>query len=97
MADLHRIKPLNKDLLLKILRTQARVVTLEEHSITGGIGSSLCELVMDHGINLSLQRFALEDRTCTQYGTREWMHSWHGIDVQSLGDRIGGAEKELNA
>ncbi len=97
VADLYRIKPLNEALLLKILRAHDRVVTLEEHLITGGIGSSLCELIMDHGITLSLTRCGLEELPCGLYGSRDWMQTRQELDLQHLSDRFCQTDKERRA
>lgn len=88
VADFYRIKPLNDDLLLKIVTAHSMVVTIEENSIIGGIGSSICEFVMDHGINLSLVRFALDEHASDLYGSRDWMHARHGLDQHSIADQI---------
>lgn len=45
------VKPLDADLLCKLLLTHRRVVTIEEHSLTSGLGSILNNFLMTHGYN----------------------------------------------
>ncbi len=84
IIDLYRIKPINEELLLSVIEKSNRIVTLEEHSIIGGIGSAICEILVDRGKALPLKRIAIEDKNCVGYGDREWMHSFYGLGVNSI-------------
>ncbi len=84
IIDVFRIKPLNEELLLTLIKQSNRIVTLEEHSITGGIGSAVSEILVDKGLALPVKRIAITDKSCTGYGDREWMHSFYGLDVDSI-------------
>lgn len=84
IVDLYRLKPVNEDLLLAAIRLTPRVVTLEEQSIVGGVGSIISEILADRGVNLSLKRIGIADKSCTGYGDRDWMHSHFGLDVDSI-------------
>ncbi len=44
LADLHTVKPLPEEAILKLAKKTGAIVTAEEHSIIGGIGSAVCEL-----------------------------------------------------
>jgi len=84
IIDLYRIKPINEELLLSVIEKSNRIVTLEEHSIIGGIGSAIGEILVDKGKALPLKRIAIPDKNCVGYGDREWMHSFYGLDVNSI-------------
>lgn len=84
IIDLFRIKPINEELLLSVIEKSNRIVTLEEHSIIGGIGSTIGEILVDRGKVLPLKRIAIADKNCVGYGDREWMHSFYGLDVNSI-------------
>jgi transketolase len=84
IIDLYRIKPINEKLLLALIKQTNRIVTLEEHSIIGGIGSAISEVLVDKGKALPIKRIALADKNCPGYGDREWMHSYYGLDVNSI-------------
>jgi transketolase len=90
IVDLYRIKPINEELLLDLIRQAKRIVTLEEHSIIGGIGSVISEILIDKGKALPMKRIAITDKNCVGvgYGDREWMHSFYGLDVNSITKRI---------
>lgn len=45
VIDLHTIKPLDSDTILKSVKKTKRVITVEEHNIFGGLGSAVAELL----------------------------------------------------
>ncbi|NMA06330.1 MAG: transketolase family protein, partial [Ruminococcaceae bacterium] len=47
VIDIHTIKPLDKDLILKAAKETGRIVTAEEHSIIGGLGSAVSEFLSE--------------------------------------------------
>ena len=59
VINMHTIKPLDEDLVLKAAKETGCIVTSEEHSVIGGLGSAVCELlsgkcpvpVVRHGVN----------------------------------------------
>lgn len=59
VIDMHTIKPLDEELVLKAARETGSIVTSEEHSVIGGLGGAVCELlsgkypvpVVRHGVN----------------------------------------------
>lgn len=84
VIDLYRIKPVNKDLLLKIINQSKQLITLEENSIIGGIGSIISEFLSDNQKNIPLDRIALEDKQCFDCGSREWLHKKFGLGADSI-------------
>ena len=44
LIDMHTIKPLDRDLVLSAARDIGKIVTVEEHFVTGGLGSAIAEL-----------------------------------------------------
>lgn len=93
VIDLFRIKPLSEDLLEAEIRKYKAIITLEEHTLIGGIGSAISELMHDKGIALPLKRVGIPDQYCHKYGSREWMQKYLNLDVNSVNFEI---EKWLN-
>ena len=42
-ADIHTIKPLDEELIVAAAKETGKVVTIEEHSVIGGLGSAVCD------------------------------------------------------
>ena len=47
MINIHTIKPIDKDLIIKAAKETKGIVTAEEHSIIGGLGSAVTEVVSE--------------------------------------------------
>ena len=45
MADFASVKPIDKESLIKIAKSSRLIVTVEEHSILGGLGGSVAEVL----------------------------------------------------
>lgn len=45
VVDMHTIKPLDEEMVIRCARETGAIVTAEEHSIIGGLGSAVCEIV----------------------------------------------------
>lgn len=87
VIELYQIKPLNKQ-LLEIIKRSRRTIILEENNFTGGIGSAICEGMIDSGYSSSIKRFAIEDTDCFKVGSREYLHKCFKLDVNTIVERI---------
>ena len=47
VIDIHTIKPIDKDLIIKCAKETKRIITVEDHSIIGGLGSAVCEVLAE--------------------------------------------------
>lgn len=45
VINIHTIKPLDEELVLKVAEDTGRIFTVEEHSVIGGLGSAVCDVV----------------------------------------------------
>ena len=48
LVDIHTIKPIDKDLLIKAARETGAVVTAEEHTVMGGLGGAVAEVLSEY-------------------------------------------------
>ncbi len=47
VINIHTIKPLDKELVIAAAKATGKVVTVEEHSVIGGLGSAICDLLSE--------------------------------------------------
>lgn len=47
IINMHTIKPIDRDIIVKAARETGKIVTVEEHSIIGGLGSAVCDVVLE--------------------------------------------------
>ena len=48
VINLHTPKPIDKDLILKAAKETGALVTIEEHTLFGGMGSAVCEVISEN-------------------------------------------------
>ena len=88
VIDLFRIKPVNENLLRSELAMASRVATFEEHSIIGGLGSLVAEVLSQSQMPLPLKIFGTPDQFRSEVGSREKMREFAGLDRHRLPDQI---------
>lgn len=55
VVDMHTIKPLDEDIIIRAARETGKIVTAEEHSIIGGLGSAVAEvLVREYPVKIKM-------------------------------------------
>ncbi len=45
IINIHTIKPLDEELIIKAAKETGKIITIEEHSVIGGLGSAVCDVV----------------------------------------------------
>ena len=84
VIDVYKLKPINVSEFLDELRGSKKVFTLEEHSVNGGLGSIVSEILTDSDHPVSLKRLAVPNGEVFAYGIREDLHKHWGLDVDSI-------------
>ena len=99
------LKPFTDSLVLAALESpRYGVITMENHLITGGLGSASAELMAEHGIGKKLVRLGLRDQYAHGAG-RPYLMKKYGLDAmalvraveQLLGERFHLSEQDLSA
>lgn len=84
VIDLYRLKPVNSELLTGLLKDARRIITLEEHTVCGGLGSIVSQILVENGIALPVKILGIRDQYCCEAGSRERQRSFDGIDLPSI-------------
>lgn len=91
VINVSTIKPLDRDTLLASARKTGVVVTAEEHQITNGLGSAVCELLSEEEPT-RVVRVGVDDRF-GQSGTADALLAHYGLDVDGL---VAAAKQALS-
>lgn len=82
------LKPFNDDGILEaIANSKYGVITMENHSIIGGLGSIIAERMAEEGIGKKLTRIGIKD-VFSHGASKEYLMKEHGIDAMALIGRI---------
>ena len=64
VIDMHTIKPLDEKLVLKCAKETGAIITIEEHSIIGGLGGAVAEVLAEDGFDGKFKRMGVKDIFC---------------------------------
>lgn len=77
-------KPFSNPVIYDLLRTpRLGVITVENHSIIGGLGSIIAEKMADFGISKKLVRLGLKD-TFSHGASKQYLMKYHGFDAAAV-------------
>jgi len=88
VVSMPTIKPLDEKLILDSMKKTKVLVTLEEHSVIGGLGSAVAEVVAESGLPIKFKRIAVPDRFTKVIGLQEYMRKANGLSVDQIADTI---------
>ena len=87
VVDIASLKPLDGNLILESADRTGAIVTAENHSIIGGLGSAVSEVLMDEGIGLPFRRVGIQDRFC-EGGSTPYLMNKFGLDAPAIAQAV---------
>ncbi len=87
ILHMHTVKPLDAETLLQLASQVRLVVSVEEHTLIGGLGGAVAELFTDHewdAIPPQLKRLGLPDRFLSDYGSQDFLLERCGLDPAAI-------------
>lgn len=85
--DMRFLKPIDEELLHEVGKRFKQIVTLEDGSKNGGLGSAVIEFMMDNGYTPRVKRLGLPDNF-VEHGTVAELHHIVGIDEEAIIEAI---------
>ena len=61
VLDMHTIKPIDAEAILKAVTETRRIITVEDHNVIGGLGSAVAEVIAQSGKACAMRRIGLQD------------------------------------
>lgn len=92
VVNIHTIKPLDEELVVKAAKETGKVVTVEEHSVIGGLGSAVCEVLSEKAPTKVL-RVGIKDVFGESGPAVELVHKY-GLDAEGVYGKIKTFVKE---
>jgi len=81
------IKPLDAATVTAAARRSRLVVTAENHTVIGGLGSAVAEALAESGVAVPLRRIGIADRF-GEPGSREYLFGRYGLGTQDIVDSV---------
>ena len=81
--DMRFLKPLDEKLLHSIFHKFKKIITLEDGTIVGGLGSAVVEFMADHGYSAKIVRLGIPDHF-VEHGSQQQLYHECGYDCESI-------------
>lgn len=88
LVNLSSLRPLDQDALAAIIERHDAIVTVEEHSLHGGIGATVAVLMAKRQIARPLTMLGITEGEFAHYGTRKGIRRHYGIDAAGIADSV---------
>ena len=86
VINIHTIKPLDEDLIVAAAKETGKVVTVEEHSVIGGLGSAVCDVLAEKAPTKVL-KIGVND-TFGESGPAVELLKKYGLDTEGIYEKI---------
>ena len=86
VIDMHTIKPIDKNIIIKCAKETKRIITVEDHNVIGGLGSAVCE-VLSEEYPTKVERMGILD-FFGMSGKAEELMEYYKIDYNAIVNKI---------
>ncbi len=86
VVDVHTIKPIDREMIVKCAKETKKLITVEDHSIIGGLGSSVCEVLAEE-YPTKVIRMGIQDRF-GKSGKAEQLIKYFKIGYEAIINKI---------
>jgi transketolase len=85
VINIHTIRPLDEELILSSAEKTGRIITIEDHSINGGLGSAVCELLCEK-LPTKVKRIGLKD--FGESGEQKELYHKYGFSTEKIKNEV---------
>jgi len=87
VANMHTLKPVDSDYLLELIKKRVPIYTVEEHSIVGGLGSTVASFISEKDFSIPIRKIGIPDQY-GQTGDYQFLKSIYGLTAEAIASRI---------
>jgi transketolase len=88
VLDFHTLKPIEKDYFLNQIKNYKKIFTVEEHSVIGGAGSAVAEILAESDWQGSFKIIGVPDEFPKEIGDADYLRKKYLIDTEEIKNRI---------
>jgi len=89
VLSMHTLKPLDIEAVQSAAADTGAIVTIEEHSIVGGLGSAVAEVLAEaDGVHARFKRLGVPPHFAPRVGTQEYLLGEHGLAVEQIASSV---------
>lgn len=87
VLDIHCLKPMDSDTILKVLAGAKLIVSVEEHFINGGLGTAIFEVLAQNQVATRILNLGVQDRFC-EVGDYQYLLAQNGLSLEKIVDSV---------
>ena len=84
VIDMHTLRPIDKDIIIKAAKETKAFITVEDHLVTGGLGSAISEVVTEAGIGVKIKRLGVPGDDFPPLGDMYELFKHLGYDPEGI-------------
>lgn len=85
VINIHTIKPLDEEIILKAAHETKVIITIEEHQLQGGFGESIARVILeDNSPQVIFKRMGIKDVFCSYNGTYHEVQKYYGLSTENI-------------
>ena len=89
VLSMHTLRPFDASAVLKACRETGGIMTIEEHTLFGGLGSAVSEVCMDHGVYpRHFTRLGLHGEFSSVVGSQRYLREIYGLSRVQICNRV---------
>ena len=87
VINMHTIKPIDRDAIMKAVVETRRILTVEEHNVLGGLGDAVASVIAESGKGCVFKKHGIQD-VFAEIGYAEDLYAHYGLDTNGIIDQV---------
>jgi len=87
VLNMHTIKPIDREAIIKAVEETRRIITFEEHNIYGGLGSAVAEVIVEAGKGCAFEKVGIPD-CYSEVGYPEDLYTHYKLDTDGIIEKV---------
>jgi transketolase len=87
VINMHTVKPIDREAIVKAVTDTRRIVTVEEHNVMGGLGSAVAEVIVESGKACAFRKLGVPD-CYSIVGYPEDLYHHYGFDADGIVETV---------
>jgi len=88
VISMHTVKPIDRDLIVDVSKRCRMILTLEEHSTIGGLGSCVANVISEENLSVMLKKFAIGDQYADVAGSHSYLKRHFGLTAEQIFEKL---------
>ena len=88
IINIHTIKPLDSKMIIESAKKSKKVIVIEEHQVTGGLGDAVASLFVENKLQVELIKMGIEDKFCSYVGTYNGIRNKYNLGIDKIMENI---------